>query len=131
MNKKGIISVCCLFGLLVVLQVLNICIHQGNLVFSIWNETQKKGDIEIFIDGEKITTLEKDSGVYYYYSTFVSPKNHILELKFNGYKSQKIKFNTFLFTIICVDLQRDRENTPNDVIRFRINITKSPFFGTA
>jgi len=128
MKKKIIICFCFCFSLLllIAIQLYSIYSFDGNLVFSIWNESRKKGDIEIYVDGNKTITLKEGSGIYYSHSIFVSPKNHTVVIKFNDYVSKDIKFNSFFFTIIRVSIQTDRyNNTPNEV-HYEIKIQKWP-----
>ena len=129
MKKKKKIIICFCFSLLILLiaiQLYSIYSYEGNLVFSIWNESRKEGDIEIYIDGNKTITMEEDLGIYYSHSIFISPKNHTFCIKFNDYISKDLKFNTFFFTIIRVSIQTDSYyNTPNEV-HFRIKIQKWP-----
>jgi len=127
MKKKVYFCVLIIISLIVAWQVFSIYYHKGNLAFSICNESGKNSPIEIFIDGEKITTLENSTGIYSYHSKFVSPKSHILVIKFSGNISREIKINTVLFTLIYVGLQCDNsEGNLDIVIRFRISKSKCP-----
>jgi hypothetical protein len=131
MRKKNKIFFCIVCSLLVAWQVFGLYFHKGNLVFFFFYESRQKGDIEIYIDGKKIKTLEDDSIVYYFYSTFVSPKNHILVIKFNNFESEEIKFNAILFTCISVDIQSNRYDNPDNIVHFRINKSKWPLIFVA
>ena len=125
-KKKAIlIGLFIIFLFFVLWQGYGIYIHKGNLSFTICNESSiDSPNIEIYIDDKKILD-NKLLPIYSFYSMSMSPKNHEVIIKINGDVSQKIKFNTILFTNIYVDYQGDKCIDGHGT-RFYISISKCP-----
>ena len=126
--KKGkifLIGLSIIFLMFIIWQGYGIYIHKGNLSFTICNESGIDSlNIEIFIDGEKKFD-DKLQILYGFYSMKISPNNHEAIIKINGDVSQKIKFNTVLFTNIYVDYHSDRGYKEQET-RFNVSISKCP-----
>ena len=108
-KKKVIIIISIVCSLLVIWQAFSIYVHKGNLSFTICNMSDLDSpDVEIYIDGKKVLS-DKLGGwhSYGFYSMSLSPKNHVAVTKINGDVSQKIKFNTILYTNIYVSYQKN------------------------
>jgi len=124
-KKIILIGLFIIFSLFTVWQGYGIIIHKGNLSFTICNESGiDLPNIEIYIDGKKVVDDQLRS-IYSFYSMSIIPKNHEAIIKINGDVSQKVKFNTFLFTNIYVDYHSDRFYEEQGT-RFDISISKWP-----
>ena len=111
-------------SLLIIWQSFSIYVNKGNLSFTICNESGiDSAVIEIYIDGHKVN--EQNLHYYTFYSTYISPKNHVVVIKINEEISQEIQFNTVLFTRIYIDYQGDDSNSGHGT-RFYFSISKWP-----
>jgi len=114
MKKKIIIATFIICSLFVIWQVFGIYAHRGNLSFTICNESSiDSTNIEIYIDGHKVN--EQHLNYYTFYSTYISPKNHVAVIKINGDVSQEIKFNTILYTDIFISYYRENSSDFLDI----------------
>ncbi|MFV0469560.1 MAG: hypothetical protein ACK5MK_11615 [Dysgonomonas sp.] len=125
MKKIIVIVILSIFSLFIIWQIFGICMHKGNLSFTICNESGIDSTlIEIYIDGKKVERGQ-NADYYTFYSLYMSPKNHTAVIKINGDASQEIKFNTILFTSIYVDYYGDKRSDECGV-KFAVITSKWP-----